>query len=78
MRHFIEQVISLIEESRFRVKREQRVPRACVLVRKVIEGFVGTFYAAAFRVRVDEPVGEEEVEEKRGFDKVRVHGVAKL
>lgn len=78
LRHFIEQFISVLEQARFRVEREKRVPRTRGLVWKIIKGILGTFYAAALGIRVDESVGEERVEKKRGFDKVRVHGRAKL
>jgi hypothetical protein len=78
LRHFIEQFISLTENSIFRVKCEQRVPRTCCLVGKIIKGFVNTIFTATFGIQINESIGEKNVKEKRGFDELRVYGFAML
>ena len=45
---------------------------------KIVKGFLGTFWAAALRINVNETVGEKRVEDECGFDEVGVQGLAKF
>ncbi|KAL1327950.1 hypothetical protein AAHE18_13G340000 [Arachis hypogaea] len=78
VRHFIEQVIRFIEKTHFGIHRDERVPRVCGLIGKIIESLLGTLYTAALGIHINETVGEKSVEKKRGFYEVTVQGLAKL